>query len=414
MRKPGNGVAKGGRQLDRLKKIARWSALIIGGTITAAFALLLLGAHVYSMPYLSPWGSLLLNWFSPWFVVLPLFAAALIWIAGPRSRRGLRKALSLFAMAVAGIGAIAVGRMAAVARDNGVPIDLVRTLASHPPLRQAPDHDIVYSHFDGEPLGLVLYKPDRQEQPSTAPILVYIHGGGWVTGDRFGGGENLRWFARRGWLAISIDYPLSSRERHLWNATTEQVGCALAWVQANAHRFGGDPTRISLIGDSAGGNLALNAGYRANTGRLRSSCGGNVPRVAAISAIYPAVHLADAYRNEFPQLGDMARGYADAYVGGPPERFPDRYVSIDPASYIAPEAPPTLLIVGENDHLLPAHLTYRFAAEAKRGGVNVQLVRFPYGQHLFDQSTNTIGNQLVLGASRRFLEANGQTPRHRD
>ena len=395
--------------MGKLQKVARWLALIVGGTITAAFALLLLGAHVYSMPYLSPWGSLLLNWLSPWFVVLPLFAAGLMWSAGPRNRRRLRKALSLFAIAVAVIGAVAVARMVATAREHGVPIDLVRTLGSHAPLPEAPDHDIVYTRFEGEPLGLVLYEPDRQKLSAPAPVLVYVHGGGWVAGDRFGGGENLRWFARRGWLAISIDYPLSSRERHLWDATIEQVGCALAWVQANAHRFGGDPTRISLIGDSAGGNLVLNAGYRANSGTLPSSCGGDVPRVAAIAAVYPAVHLAEAYRNKFPQIGDMAREYANAYVGGPPERFPDRYASIDPVSYITSKAPPTLLIVGENDHLLPPDLTYRFAAEAERRGVYVELIRFPYGQHLFDQSTNTIGNQLVLGASRRFLEANGQS-----
>ncbi len=393
-----------------LRKVARWSALIIGASIATALALLLLGAHVYALPYLSPAGSLLLNWLSPWFVMLPLFAAALIWIGGPRFRPGLRKGSGLFAIAVTVIGAAAVGRMVVAAHASGVPIDLVLTLGSHPPLPEKPDHDIVYSRFAGEPLGLVLYEPERQEMSAPAPILIYVHGGGWVNGDRLGGGENLRWFARRGWLAISIDYPLSSRERHLWDATIEQVGCALVWVKANAHRFGGDPARISLIGDSAGGNLVLNAGYRSNAGTLPSACGGEVPRVAAVSAIYPAVHLDEAYRNTFPLIGDMAREYADAYVGGPPERFPDRYASIDPASHITPKAPPTLLIVGENDHLLPPDLTYRFAAEAERGGAKVELVRFPYGEHLFDQSTNTIGNQLVLGATRRFLEANGQVP----
>jgi hypothetical protein len=66
------------------RTIARWSALIVGGLIAATFALLLLGAHVYAIPYLSPYGSLLLNWLSPWFVLLALFAAALIWIGGPR------------------------------------------------------------------------------------------------------------------------------------------------------------------------------------------------------------------------------------------------------------------------------------------------------------------------------------------
>ena len=396
--------------MDRLIKIVRWSALIVGGFVAVVFALLLLGAHVYALPYLAPYGSLILNWFSPWFIVLPALAAALIWMGGPKGRRRLRKGLSLFAVAVALVGAIAVGRMVAVANDNEVPVDMVLALASHAPLPALPDHDLVYSSFDGEPLGLLVYEPDRAEPRSPAPVLVYVHGGGWVAGDRFAGGENMRWFARRGWLAISIDYPLSSPDRHLWDSTTEQVGCALAWAKANVGRFGGDPARISLIGDSAGGNLALNAGYRANEGTLRSSCGGSVPRVAAVSTIYPAVHLADVYRNDFPQLGDMARAYADAYVGGSPERYPDRYARIDPASHIGPRAPPTLVIVGENDHLLPPRLTYRFAAEARRGGVDIRLIRFPYGQHLFDQATNSIGNQLVRGATRNFLEARGQAP----
>lgn len=388
--------------------LLRWSALIVGATIAAAFALFLLGAHVYSFPLLSPYGSLILNWFSPWFVVLPLLAAALIWSGGPKGRRRLRKGLSLSAVAVAAIGAIAVGRMIAVAHDSGVPIDLARTLASHAPLPSAPDHDVVYSTFDGEPLRLVLYQPDRPGARSPAPVLLYVHGGGWVEGDRFAGAENMRWFARQGWLAIAIDYPLSSRDRHLWDSTTEQVGCALAWVRSNAGRFGGDPARLSLMGDSAGGNLVLNAGYRANAGTLRSSCGGSVPRVAAVSAIYPAVDLAEVYRNDVPQIGDLARLYANAYVGGPPEQYPARYASIDPAGHIGPWAPPTLVIVGENDHLLRADLTERFVAQAKRRGVDVKLIRFPYGQHLFDQATNSIGNQLVRGATRSFLERNGQ------
>lgn len=396
--------------MDRVKQIARWSALAAGGLIAVAVALFLLGAHVYSLPTLSPYGSLLISWFSPWFIVLPLFGAALIWLAGPRSRRRLRQRLSLFALAVAAVGAFAVGRMVAAAHDNGVPIDLARTLASHAPLRAAPDHDVVYATFEGEPLGLVLYEPDRRKFRAPAPILLYVHGGGWVAGDRFAGGENMRWFARQGWLTISIDYPLSSHKRHLWNSTTEQVGCALAWVGANAHRFGGDPQRISLIGDSAGGNLVLNAGYRANEGTLRSSCGGAVPRIAAVSAIYPAVDLAEVYKNKTPQIGDMARAYADAYLGGSPRRYPDRYTQVDPASHVGRHAPPTLVIVGENDHLLPPRLAYRFAEEAQRGGVEVRLVRFPYGQHLFDQATNSIGNQLVRGATRNFLEAHGQRP----
>ena len=393
--------------MDKLRKLVRWSALVAGTLITMAFALLLLGAHVYSLPYLAPYGSLLLNWFSPWFVILPLLCAALIWLGGPRARRRLRRGLSLFAIAVALVGAVAVGRMVAAAQASGASIDVLRTLASHAPLPAKPDHDLVYGSFEGRPLRLVVYQPDRLTLRSPAPVLLYVHGGGWVVGDRFAGGENMRWFARQGWLAIAIDYPLSSPKRHLWDSTAEHVGCALAWAKSNAARFGGDLTRIALLGDSAGGNLVLNAGYRANAGTLRSACGGAVPRVTAVAAVYPAVRMAEVYRNPVAQIGDLARQYADAYVGGPPERFPERYAAIDPTAQIGPQAPPTLIIVGENDHLLPPALTHRFAADARQGGVDVELVSFPYGQHLFDQATNSVGNQLVRKTTLRFLDERG-------
>lgn len=382
--------------------LLRWSALAAGTLIAVAFGLALLGAHVYALPFLSPFGSLILSWFSPWFVVLPLIAAALIWLAGPRDRRRLRQRLSLFALAVAALGAIAVGRMVAVADDNGVRIDLARALASHAPLATPADHEVVYSSFAGKPLRLAVYQPAAARQP--APILLYVHGGGWVEGDRRAGAENMRWFARQGWLAVAIDYPLSSRDRHLWDSTTGQVGCALVWLTSNARRFGGDPARIALMGDSAGGNLALNAAYRANAGTPGSPCGDEVGRVTAVAAIYPAVDLASVYASKVPQFGNLARLYADAYVGGSPARFPERYAAIEPAAHLGPKAPPTLIVVGENDHLLPPRLTYAFAEQARNRGVAVRLVRFPYGQHLFDQATNSIGNQLVRGATLRFIE----------
>lgn len=388
--------------MGRFATLLRWSALAVGTLIAALFGLMLLGAHVYALPLLSPYGSLILSWFSPWFVVFPLIAAALIWWGGPRARRRLRTWLSFLAVAVAAVGLIAVGRMVAVADDNGVRIDLALALASHAPLAVAADHDAVYSSFAGKPLRLAIYRPAGARTP--APILLYVHGGGWVEGDRRAGAENMRWFARQGWLAVAIDYPLSSRDRHLWDSTTGQVGCAMTWLRSNARRFGGDPARLALMGDSAGGNLALNAAYRANAGTLRSPCGDDVGRVTAVAVVYPAVDLAGVYASKVPQFGDLARLYADAYVGGSPARFPERYAAIDPAAHLGPKGPPTLILVGENDHLLPPRLTYAFAQQARNSGVAVQLVRFPYGQHLFDQATNSVGSQLVRGATLRFIE----------
>lgn len=397
--------------MNLLKNLVRWLAILVGSLIVLAVALLLLGAHFPALPFLGLFGSLFLSWFGPWFVVLPLLAALAAWFGCPPRKRGLRRTIGVLALASAAIAAISVGRMVETLKSHGVQVRIAAALASHKPLRSAPDHDLVYSRLGDEPLGLLVYQPAKSSKPrALAPVLVYVHGGGWVEGDRFSGGENMRAFARKGWLAVSIDYSLSSSKRHMWNLSVEQVACALSWVAANASRFGGDPSRISLLGDSAGGNLVLNAAYLGNAGKLRSSCGGAIPHIAAVSAVYPAVHLAEVYRNAYPQTGDIVRGNANAYLGGPPDAFPGRYAAVDPVNALNPAAPPTLIILGENDHLLPPHLTYRFADEARRAGVNLSIVGFPFGEHLFDQATNSLGNQLVLGATARFLERHGQGP----
>jgi acetyl esterase len=238
-----------------------------------------------------------------------------------------------------------------------------------------------------------------------APVLLYIHGGGFSFGDRFESGTNLRWFADHGWLVLSIDYTLSSADRHLWDTSTSQVGCAMNWATANAARLGGDPARLSLVGSSAGGNLAINAAYLANAGRLESSCGGMVPRVAAVVALYPPVDLAAAWENREPGISDAARSFNANYLGGSPQQFPDRYRFVASATHINAAAPPTLVIFGVNDHLVPPSATDRFAEQARRSGIKMEVVRFPYGDHAFNLNQYGIGNQFYLGMTQQFLEA---------
>ena len=234
-------------------------------------------------------------------------------------------------------------RMTAAVEHAGADIDLIDTFGIGA-RESAPDAEAAYTTFDGEPLGLSIYQPSGASTQNRAPVLVFVHGGGWVAGDRAAHSADLRWFAEQGWLTISVDYTLSTAERHLWDVTQSQIGCALAWVAANAQRYGGDPRRLSLSGDSAGGNLAINTAYLAAAGRLPSSCGGRVPAVGAVSALYPVVDPAGFYNNDDPAFGGTARDMAGAYTGGSPQQFPQRYAAISSATYISAAAPPTLII----------------------------------------------------------------------
>ena len=179
----------------------------------------------------------------------------------------------------------------------------------------------------------------------------------------------------------------------------------MVWTAANAARFGGDSARLSLVGSSAGGNLAINAAYLANAGRLESSCGGDVPRVAAVSALYPPVDLTAAWENQVPGMSQVTHKFNTNYLGGSPEQFPERYRFVASATHLNAGAPPTLVIFGENDHLVPPDATDRFVEQAKGSGVQLVAVRFPYGDHAFNLNQYGIGNQFYLAMTRQFLEA---------
>ena len=372
--------------------------------------LVLVGAHVYRLPFIAPIGSTVLSVFGPWLVVVPMAIGALeIWVwRASHSRAAL--VLMTLAVAATGWASVALARMVAQFQHHGVPINLVRTFGMRVVPGSRADDDVVYGTWQDQPLHLVVYNPKSASPGQSAPILLYIHGGGFSMGDRFESGTNLRWFADRGWLVLSIDYTLSSVDRHLWDTTTSQVACAMAWTAANAARLGGDPARISLLGSSAGGNLAINAAYLANAGRLESSCGGTVPRVSAVSALYPPVDLAAAWVSQVPAISDIARQFNTFYVGGSPQQFPDRYRFVASATHINAAAPPTLVILGDNDHLVPPDATDRFAQQARNAGIDIESIRFPYGDHGFNLNQDGIGNQFYLGMTDRFLSEHGQRP----
>jgi acetyl esterase/lipase len=391
-------------------RITRAIGSIAAGCALVICLLVLIGAHFYGLPFVSPIGSTVLSVFGPWLIVVLFAIGALeIWVWRASRSRG---AVVLMTMAIAATvwASVALARMLAEFHNHGVPINLVRTFGMRVSQGSRPDDDLVYGAWQDQPLHVVVYKPRSATPGRSAPILLYIHGGGFTMGDRFESGSNLRWFTDRGWLALSIDYTLSSVDRHLSDITTSQVACAMVWTAANAARFGGDPTRISLLGTSAGGNLAINAGYLANSGRLESSCGGAVPRVSAVSALYPPVDLAAAWVSQVPGISDMARQFNTYYVGGSPERFPDRYRFVASATHISAAAPPTLVILGDNDHLVPPDATDRFAQQARNAGVDVESIRFPYGDHGFNLNQYGIGNQFYLGMTYQFLSKHGQRP----
>lgn len=300
--------------------------------------------------------------------------------------------------------AVTLGSQMAAAWAHGIRVNpLVALWPSSPRLDGSPTRSFVYDRYGEEEAVLHLFRPSSAG-PTGAPILVYVHGGGWIQGRSQDRARDMRWFADRGYLVVAVDYALSSGTRHLWNVTQPQIACALAWIERHRARLGGDTGRVVMFGESAGGNLVLNVGNLVNAGRLASRCGGRLPRVSATVSIYPPVDLAALFRHP------AATQYPLAYTGGPPARFPERYAALSPIRSAAASNPPTLILTGLDDSLVPVEDTLRYVPLAKAAGAHVELVAIPRAGHGFDLLPGSIGNQIVRGATLRFLAERGLTP----
>jgi len=389
--------------------LARVASLVGTGLATALVAGPALGVaatFLHDVPY-AGLASAFLTPVMSWVIVVALAGGALAGYLWFRRRGRLCTTLVILAVLTIAGGSVVTARMVATVEDAGAVIDVVDTFDVWSKQTAAPDTEVSYATYDGEPLQLSIYRPPDAD---STPVLVFIHGGGFVAGSRDVHGPDFRWFADRGWLTISIDYPLSSADQHLWDVVEGHIGCALAWVSTNATKYGGDPTRVSLSGESAGGNLAINTAYMAANGTLASSCGGPRPVISAVSALYPVVDVAGFYDNADLALGAVSRDMAGAYTGGSPQEFPQRYSAVASATHISPKAPPTLILMGAADHLVPTEGTYRFADQARAAGVDVELVAVPDADHVFDERTGSVGQQAYRQLTAKWLREHGQAP----
>jgi acetyl esterase/lipase len=113
--------------------------------------------------------------------------------------------------------------------------------------------DVVYDEVDGEPLRYDLYRPLAAKAP--VPAVVFVHGGGWANGDPSQAAGNGLHFARAGIATVSLSYRLAPR--HRFPAQLDDVRRGLRYVRHNAEALGIDPTRLVLLGLSAGAHLVM-------------------------------------------------------------------------------------------------------------------------------------------------------------
>ena len=172
------------------------------------------------------------------------------------------------------------------------------------------------------------------------PLVVLIHGGGWVIGDRTGLDSIAKLLAGQGYVAASVDYRLLKK----FPAPVEDVRCAVKWLRANASAYSIDPSRVAALGTSAGAHLAGMLGTASGVSGLDGNCStSGSPSVNAVLGYFGAYDL--RYSDE------IGRGleFVNVLLGDQPEHVPTVAALASPITHVDASDPPQLLLHATGD-----------------------------------------------------------------
>ena len=226
---------------------------------------------------------------------------------------------------------------------------------------------------------LDIYRP--REDCGDAPVLVYIHGGGWVIGDkREQGLPMMLYLAAQGWVCVTINYRLSPRAT--WPDHLVDCKRAVAWVRENIAEYGGNPDFVAVSGGSAGGHLAAMVGLTAGEDRFQPGFEG---RDASVDACVPFYGVYDFTNREGVRGWGFAWFVGRTVVKKRLRDHPEAFRDASPMDHVGPGAPPFMVVHGANDSLVPVAEARSFVRLLREVCTTpVVYAEFPGAQHAFE------------------------------
>ena len=261
------------------------------------------------------------------------------------------------------------------------------------------EEGVVFGHGGGRELRCDVYHPPQTGEARSGILL--LHGGGWSGGDR----SQLRGYGvllgRLGYVCVASEYRLTGEAR--WPAQIHDVKAALRWMRAQSAKLGIDPERIAVSGNSAGGHLALM--LAGTPGQSEFEGEGGHPEIgtqcAAVIAFYPPTWL-------LPGSEAMTDAPARRAALFDAEVSTDIVRAASPLHHAKAPFPPTLLIHGSADALVPQAASLRMYEALRAAGAAVEIHVFSGAPHGFDASRaygRTCAQLMAL-----FLERHGLPP----
>lgn len=243
--------------------------------------------------------------------------------------------------------------------------------------------DVVYASLEQD-LHCDLYEPPGEARG----VLIMLHGGGWRVGSRAAVEHLGERAAARGWWGVGAQYRLLPEAP--WPAQVHDVKRVVRWAHASTDRFGEAAGRVALLGLSAGGHLALMAGGTAGTDAflLPEAAPDDRERPDAVVSFYPPVHIDDI---DASRLGVEGDGLTAA----------------SPLAHVSDRFPPTLLLHGTGDTMVPYAWSIEFFEALTARGVPADLRLYARAQHDFQrlpELTDLLCDDIVNFLDRHLVQ----------
>lgn len=245
--------------------------------------------------------------------------------------------------------------------------------------------NVIYLVVHNYEAKLDVYYPPRAKAP--VPVVMAIHGGGWIEGTKEESIFNILPYLQMGFAVVNVEYRLAKVSSA--PAAVEDCLCALHWVGRNAQKYHFDLSKVIVTGESAGGHLALTTAMIPSSAGFENECAADDdvdstrhkgpwsdqrPKVAAVINWYGITDVADMLQ------GPHIRSYAITWLGSVPNRE-DLSRRISPLTYIRAGLPPVLTIHGDADRVVPYSHAVRLHDALNKAGVRNRLLMIPGGDH---------------------------------
>lgn len=270
--------------------------------------------------------------------------------------------------------------------------------------------EMVYSDLPGfRPLTLDLYLPPGKGFPR--PGLVFVHGGGWNSGDSRHAGTfgdfpgQLAAIAARGYVVASVNYRLSGEA--VFPAALQDVKTAISWLRGHAKDYNVDDTRIAVWGESEGGHLAALAGVSCGVASLDPPADPkNKPPSDCVQAVIDWYGITDL-ETLYSDFGKTApdKSEAGALLGCEPALCPIGVArNASPLAYIETMSPPFLIAHGADDTVVSPDQSQRLYDALRAKNVPAELVIYPSVGHGFAPVANSSPGASDPATNRQAME----------